>query len=99
MKTDQHPPERGPITCKPASGGSHPRLVRHWADLAEVPESATHRLEINVQNGNGWIKKKGEDERLGIYLSTHTFYGSNYAYMTRRLQECGFNVQLANWDA
>ena len=75
-------------------------LVRHWADLAQVPDSDTHHLEINVENCNGWIHSKGEtDDTIGVYLSTHTFYGSNYAHMTRRLQECGFNVQLENWDA
>ncbi len=75
-----------------------PRLIKDWADLATVPESATHRLEINVENCNGWVKEKGS-KKPGIYLSTHTFYGSQFELMTRKLQEHGFNVQLENWDA
>lgn len=73
-------------------------FIRHWADLAKVPESATHRLEIQVENCNGWIKCKDSDEKLGHYLSTHTFYGSNYIHRTGLLRRCGFNVTLANWD-
>ena len=33
-----------------------------------------------------------------IYLSTHTFYGSNYKYATKMLQECGFDIEIDNWD-
>lgn len=33
-----------------------------------------------------------------IYLSTHTFYGSRYAEYTKVLQECGFDIELDNWD-
>lgn len=33
-----------------------------------------------------------------IYLSTHTFYGSQYEYSTMILQEHGFDVELDNWD-
>lgn len=33
-----------------------------------------------------------------VYLSTHTFYGSNYEYSTKILQKYGFNVILENWD-
>ena len=77
-----------------------PRLIQDWAELATVPESDTHRLNIDVEGCNGWIDRKGADEReMGIYLSTHSFYGSTHADSTRRLQSCGFNVQLANWDA
>lgn len=75
------------------------RTVRGWADLAEVPESETHRLEIDVKNCNGWIREKGNEDALGYYLSTHTFYGSKYRYSTALLRKCGFNVTVANWDA
>jgi hypothetical protein len=78
--------------------GSQHLLVRHWADLAEVPESETHRLEIEVENCNGWIKDKRNPDALGHYLSTHTFYGSNYKRSTILLRQCGFNVTCANWD-
>lgn len=33
-----------------------------------------------------------------VYLSTHTFYGSNYKYSTKLLQKYGFNVEIDNWD-
>ena len=76
-----------------------PRLIRNWADLAEVPDSETHHLEIEVEHCNGWIHEKGGDpDKLGDYLSTHTFYGSRYTHYTELLQKRGFNVQLANWD-
>lgn len=77
--------------------GEH-RFIRHWKDLAQVPESATHRLEIFVNDGNGFVHKKDGKGGWPIYLSTHTFYGSSYMRSTRRLRECGFNVTLANWD-
>lgn len=33
-----------------------------------------------------------------IYLSTHTFYRTQYEYSTRVLQEKGFDVEIDNWD-
>jgi hypothetical protein len=36
-----------------AASGSQHRFVRHWADLAQVPESKTHRLEIDVDGITG----------------------------------------------
>lgn len=80
-------------------GKSKPTLIKDWEELALVPESKTHRLEIEVENGCGWIHRKDGKEFMGKYLSTHTFYGSNYAKSTRLLQKRGFNVELANWDA
>lgn len=32
------------------------------------------------------------------YLSTHTFYGSNYKRSTEMLQKHGFDVEIDNWD-
>ena len=77
-----------------------PKLIAGWKELAELEPSPTHYLEIEVENCNGWLKEKGVgDDKLGVYLSTHTFYGSKFTHSTRLLQESGFNVQLANWDA
>ena len=77
-----------------------PRLISTWAELATVEESATHRLEIDIEGCNGWIHRKGSpDGEMGRYLSTHTFYGSTYAASTERLRRCGFDVTIANWDA
>ena len=83
-----------------ASGQQH-QLIRDWDDLAQVPESLTHRLEIDVEGGNGWIyeKGKGKENDLGHYLSTHTFYGSQHRRSTLLLRKCGFNVTCTNWDA
>lgn len=33
-----------------------------------------------------------------VYLSTHTFYGSNYKTSTKLLQEHGFDIEIDNWD-
>lgn len=74
-------------------------LVRNWAELAEIAESETHYLEINVRRCNGWIREKGNEDALGHYLSTHTFYGLNHKGSTAILRRCGFNVTIANWDA
>jgi hypothetical protein len=75
------------------------RLVRHWDDLAQIPESETHRLEIDVERCNGWICPKGAPSNdMGHYLSTHTFYGSTFQRSTLLLRKCGFAVILANWD-
>lgn len=81
---------------------SKPTLIKDWTELAKVPESDTHYLEIHEYNG--WIHKKQqtksekESHEDLEYLSTHTFYGLEYQRSTKRLQACGFNVQLANWD-
>jgi hypothetical protein len=76
-------------------------LIENWADLAKVPDSDTHRLEIDVEWCNGWIYEKNPltKNTPPQYLSTHTFYGSNYLRSTRILRKCGFNVSLANWDS
>lgn len=80
------------------SDAQTPCLIKGWAELAKFAESSpTHYLMINQENGNGWIKKRDSKE-LGTYLTTHTFYGSQFERMTRKLQECGFNVRLENWD-
>lgn len=73
-------------------------FVKNWEDLAQIPESETHRLEIEVENGCGWIHRKNGDDFIVKYLSTHTFYGSNYRQSTWLLKSCGFNVELDNWD-
>jgi cystathionine beta-lyase/cystathionine gamma-synthase len=72
------------------------KLINNWDELALVPETATHRLEI--EDGCGWIISKAKSE-YDDYLSTHTFYGSTYQSSTKLLQKYGFDVQLANWDA
>ena len=43
------------------------KLIKGWEDLVGL-ESETHRLDINVEVGNGWIvPKKETEESLGDY--------------------------------
>lgn len=76
------------------------KLIRTWSELAEVPDSETHRLEIDEDNG--WIVTKyPESDKFSDrqkYLSTHTFYGEQHKRSTTLLQSCGFDVEIANWD-
>lgn len=44
------------------------------------------------------IKNSDEFFEHHVYLSTHTFYGSQYKYSTKVLQEHGFDVEIDNWD-
>jgi hypothetical protein len=76
-----------------------PILIKDWSDLAKLPDSKTHRLEIEVDEGYGWIyeKEKLSKRKTPIYLSTHTFYGSSHKRSTDLLRSCGFNVTLQNY--
>jgi hypothetical protein len=76
------------------------KLISTWEELAEC-KSETHKLDINVEGGNGWItpKKRTKDDYHNYYLSTHTFYGHEYVNSQRELQKRGFDVEIANWDA
>ena len=75
-----------------------PKLIRNWEELAQVPDSETHRLDIDVNNGCGWCYAKDKSETFGCYLSTHTFYGSTHERSTQNLRKRGFNVTIDNWD-
>jgi len=86
-------------------------LVRDWEELSKIPqESATHILEVNVEECCGWLHSK-DPKRLkrklsfmrqikhqDINLSTHTFYGHSYKWSTKILKSCGFDVEIDNWD-
>ena len=72
------------------------KLIKSWDGLVGL-ESEEYYLEIDVDRCNGHIRSK-TDRDFYEYLSTHTFYGNDYQYSTVRLQECGFDVQLENWD-
>ena len=76
-----------------------PKFIKGWED------SEKYKLDIDLKCGSGWIVPKVETEETDneyyshhVYLSTHTFYGSNYKASTKLLQKYGFNVELANWD-
>lgn len=73
------------------------KLIEGWEDLVGL-ESDNYILDIELNGGCGWIRNKNDSEDWHRYLSTHTFYGSQYKNSTVALQECGFDVQLKNWD-
>jgi hypothetical protein len=75
-----------------------PKLIKTWDELKKC-RSETHYLEI--EDGCGWVHPKNGNPNSWEgrhYLSTHTFYGKFHKESTRILQECGFNVEIANWD-
>jgi len=101
--TTQKPIDKNNVleSAKDAPGGDYvDRLVRDWDDLAQLPESETHRLEIDVDGCNGWIINKHKLNKFACahYLSTHTFYGANHKHSALLLRKCGFDVTVANWD-
>ena len=71
--------------------------IHNWGELSELEPSSTHYLNINLEYGYGrLINKDGTKEE---YLSTHTFYGYGVMeYISKKLQSCGFNVELIGWD-
>lgn len=68
--------------------------VKNWEELSKIPESKTHKLEI--EKDCGWVITKETNDRS--YLSTHFFYGKEHKNSTRRLQYCGFDVEIVNSD-
>lgn len=80
---------------------NEPKSIANWKELAKVPESDTHYLDIG--DYNGWVVTKSpKSDKFSDrkkYLSTHTFYGLNHENSTKLLQSCGFNIVIDNWDA
>ena len=80
-----------------------PVFIRGWLDLSKAV-SDHYYIEIDEDKGSGhvypkfMVSDKDYYDHM-MYLSTHTFYGSMYAYSTMKLRQFGFNVQLANWDS
>lgn len=84
-----------------------PQIIHNWEELGKVPPTDKFKIIIDEKFGaSGWVVPiKETQETQGpkyfdyhLYLSTHTFYGSQYKYYTRKLQEMGFNIQLDSWD-
>jgi len=80
-----------------------PTLVENWEQLATCT-SDIYDIKIDTNGACGWIMKKAVSEGKLFekpenvhYLSTHTFYESQYKHATKVLQECGFNVELVSW--
>ena len=84
-----------------------PQLIHNWEELGKVPPTDKFKITIDGKFGcSGWVEPIKETfETQGdkffdyhLYLSTNTFYGSQYKYYTRKLQEMGFDIELDNWD-
>ena len=69
-------------------------------------ESEKYKIRLDSKyRSSGWIEPKVETEETEEnwfdhheYLSTHTFYGTQYKYSTEVLQKFGFDVEIDNWD-
>lgn len=74
------------------------KQIHSWQELSELEPSKTHYLEINLKHGCGRVKRISNNS-YEEYLSTHTFYGYGVMeYVSEKLQECGFDVELIGWD-
>lgn len=73
------------------------KLIKNWNELSKVPANDKFKIVIGKDGDNGYIKSVKTNEII-YYLSTHTFYASQYKASTKLLQECGFEVELDNWD-
>lgn len=90
------------------------KLIKNWQELSKVPANDKYKIIVcnycgwivpicDVPDDNDFTcncpemsTKEYYEEH--IYLSTHTFYGSNYKYSTKILQEHGFDIEIDNWD-
>jgi|LGVF01.2.fsa_nt_gb hypothetical protein len=74
-------------------------LITEWKGLVGL-ENKDYYLNIELNHYSGYIEARKEKDgcRLMYYLSTHTFYKSQFKQSTHMLQKYGFNVILANWD-
>ena len=86
-----------------------PKLIKCWKDL-EGLESENYKIRLEYLSGDtepssGWIVPKVETKETDddywkhhVYLSTHTFYGSEYKKSTETFQKYGFDIEIDNWD-
>lgn len=79
------------------------KLIKNWNELSKVPPNDKFKIEVDDDMDCGYIKPIDDNEYIDFgvnyhYLSTHTFYGSQYQYSTDLLQKCGFDIELDNWD-
>jgi hypothetical protein len=79
-----------------------PLVISSWEALDKL-ENDQYYLDITPEDCNGWLRPKIESSEENYwlhnhYLSTHTFYESEYFRTTSLLRRLGFNVQLVNWD-
>jgi len=62
-----------------------------------VPKCDEPSEDLNIYNCNCNDEEK-EYFETHCYLSTHTFYGSQYKESSKLLQKYGFDIELDNWD-
>lgn len=81
------------------------KLIRNWEELSKVPPNDKYKIVVDLEYCNGHIKPIVETEETEenywehhVYLSTHTFYGSEYKHSTEILQKFGFDIEIDNWD-
>ena len=79
------------------------KLIKNWGELSRVPPNDKYMIIVNMEFGGAWIKPRmevpnGEWFKHNVYLSTHTFYGSNYKRSTEIFQKFGFDIEIDNWD-
>ena len=82
-----------------------PKLIKNWKELSKIPSNDKYKIELDEDRCCGWIIPIKETEETTkdyykhhYYLSTHTFYGSQYKQSTKILQKFGFDVEIDNWD-
>jgi hypothetical protein len=101
MKTLMDPPKRiGDFGLVVSVVNPQPIAIMGWEDLSKLQPSATHKIEVNVEDCNGWVEPIDNTKRSYAnihYLSTHTFYQNNFKESTAILRKFGFDVQLDNW--
>lgn len=80
------------------------QYIKNWKELAQVPPNDKYKIVVDENDCCGWIRPIQETEETKrdyfkhhIYLSTHTFYSSQYEDSTKLLKLFGFDVELANW--
>ena len=81
------------------------KLISTWDELDGL-ESEKYKIRLdNKYRCSGWIEPKVETEETEenwfdhyVYLSTHTFYGTQYKESTEVLKKFGFDVEIDNWD-
>lgn len=78
------------------SKDKHTVIIKDWDELSKI-ESPTHYIEVDERGCNALVWHKSKEDDFPHYLSTHTFYESQYVQSTELLQSCGFNVILESW--
>ena len=89
------------------------KLIKNWEELSKVPPNEKYKIIVNdccgwivpvcdmlSLNDEFICKCENQDNYFDnhVYLSTHTFYGSQYKYSTKLLQKYGFDIEIDNWD-